>query len=99
MRHKRTGKCGGIRAESAGLRPDELQAAGIAVGFEAGDSELLASMGEVDGGGGEGGASGVDAAGAFGAGGESFGAAEQVVCPDGGGDAAEARDSAEKRRG
>ena len=48
-----------------------------AVDGEAGDSELLAAVGEVDGGGGEGGASGVYAGGEPGAGGESVGAAER----------------------
>ena len=79
-----------IRSDAAGIRAGRVAGAGIAVEFEAGDSELLAAMGEVDGGGGEGGAPGVDAAGVSGTGGESFGAAEQVVCADGGGDAAEA---------
>ena len=52
---------------------------------EAGDSELHAAVGEIDGGGGEGGAPGVSEAGEPDAGGESDGAAERGVCAEGGG--------------
>ena len=79
-----------ICAGALGFAADERQAAVLDSTGEARDFELYAAVGEIDGAGGEGGASGVDGAGEPGAGGESFGAAERGVRAQGGGVSAQA---------
>ena len=68
------------------------------VGGEAGDSELLAAVGEIDGGGCDGGVPGVYAAGESGAAGESVGTAKPGVFAESGGVCGAAGDSAARGR-
>ena len=46
----RSARCGGVRAEVAGIRTGCEAGGGAAVAIETGDSELHAAVGEVDGG-------------------------------------------------
>ena len=80
--------CGGVRADAAGAGSGRPAGGSSAVGYEAGDFELFAAVGEIDTGGGEGGASGVYATREPGTVGEPFGPAVHGAIEEGAGDVA-----------
>jgi hypothetical protein len=78
-KNRRSGVC----EDAAGVPAGRAAGGGAAVDGEARDFELFAAMGEIDGYGGEGGASGVHCAGKFGAGVESEQAAVRGMDAEG----------------